>query len=74
MKIVPSKILILLVAIGCSTSAIAGPNGPGNGPPQPGLPPPGLPIDGGVAVLMVAAAIFGIYKIYQFKNHKKTPA
>jgi hypothetical protein len=71
MKIVPNKILILLAVLGTSFSAFAG---PGNGPPQPGLPPPGLPIDNGIIALMMVAVIFGIYKIYQFKLHKKTPA
>jgi hypothetical protein len=73
MKIVPNKILSALVAISCSIPAVAIPNGPGNGPPAPGLPPPGLPIDAGIVVLAAAAVMFGLFKIYQFKLHKKTP-
>jgi hypothetical protein len=67
MKIVPSKILIIMVLI--SVSAFAGPVGP----PPPGIPPPGLPIDSGVLLLFIAAIGYGFYKIYQQKLNKKTP-
>jgi hypothetical protein len=73
MKIVPNKTLYALVAMFSGVSAFAG---PGNqAPPQPGLPPPpGLPIDGSIVMLFVAAIAFGLYKIYQAKLNKKTPA
>jgi hypothetical protein len=67
MKIVPAIILNVIILFG--TSANAAPEGP----PPPGVPPPGLPIDGGVVLLLVAALVYGIYKINQLKLHKKTP-
>ena len=71
MKIVPNRILHVLVAMISGASAFAG---PGSGaPPQPGLPPPGLPIDGGIVILIIIAIAFGFIKIYRFKLNKKTP-
>jgi hypothetical protein len=35
-------------------------------PPQPSPPPPpGLPIDNGLVVLILAALIYGLFKVYQ---------
>jgi hypothetical protein len=66
MKIVPSKILIIIVLL--SVQAFAAP-----GPPPPEVPPPGLPIDGGILFLVVAALGYGLFKINQRKLNKKTP-
>jgi len=45
-------------------------------PPEPrvGGPLPGFPIDGGVYILLGISIIFGLYKLYQYKQHKKMPA
>ena len=71
MKIVPNRILCTLVAVVLNASAFAAPVP--NEPPQPGLPPPGLPIDSGIATLIMAAVLFGLFKIYQLRLNKKTP-
>jgi len=67
MKIMPSKILSLVVLFGAT--AYAGPTGP----PPPGVPPPGLPINGEVWLLFAAALFYGLYKIYKLQVNKKTP-
>jgi hypothetical protein len=67
MKILQSKILIIIVLFG--TTVYAGPSGP----PPPGVPPPGLPIDGTVGLLFGAALLYGMYKIYKLRLNKKTP-
>lgn len=41
-------------------------------PPEPkpaGPPPPGLPIDGGISLLLIAGAVYGVYAI---KKNKKS--
>jgi hypothetical protein len=69
MKIVPIRILSVLVIVFPSFKGFAN-----NGPPPPGIPPPpGLPIDGGVVLLFAAAIIYGLYKIHLSKLNKKTP-
>lgn len=37
-------------------------------------PPPGLSIEGDVFVLLGISILFGLYKLYQYKLHKKMPA
>ncbi|WP_415034748.1 PID-CTERM protein-sorting domain-containing protein [Flavobacterium sp.] len=70
MRIVPNKILSGFAMLTTSI-AFAGPTGP----PPPGVPPPpGLPVDGGIVLLLIAALSYGLYKVYQFKKNKKTPA
>ena len=65
MKIVPAIILNFLLLFGAS--AYAAPEGP----PPPGVPPPpGLPIDGGVLLCLVAAIVYGLYKIKDIKAKK----
>jgi hypothetical protein len=65
MKIVPSKIVLLIVGFLCCNLTFASPE-----PPQPVPPvPPGLPIDNDLLVLVIASLILGFYKIY---THKKT--
>ena len=57
--------LILFVSFFCVTSeATAQPPCP-DGTPQPcGTPkPPGVPIDGGLAILLAAGAVYGIKKL-----------
>ena len=64
MRIVPSKIVLILVGFLCSNLTFAAPNPPSPIPP----PPPGLPIDGSLVVLVIASLIFGLYKIYTIKK------
>ena len=68
MRIVPNKILTVL-AFALTNLTFAR-----NAPPPPRGPgiPPGLPVDNGVLFLFAAAVIFGLYKIYQFKQYKKS--
>ncbi len=68
MKIVPNRIIIILVLLLWSFASHAAPAEP----PQPSFPPPppGLPLDGGVLLLMVVSLAFGLYKIYKL-NIKK---
>lgn len=68
MKLMLDKIFIFFVLIFIDTVVYAGPN-----PPPPQVPPPGTPIDGGISAMIVIAIVFGIYKVYQSKIHKKTP-
>lgn len=65
------KIKFTAAALLVSVVAFAGPVGP---PPPQVPPPPGLPIDSGVMALAVAALVYGLYKVHQFKQNKKTPA
>ncbi|UAB76475.1 hypothetical protein INR78_05655 [Mesoflavibacter sp. SCSIO 43206] len=37
-------------------------------PPPPPVPPPGLPIDSGIVFLIVAALIYGVYKVIKHKQ------
>jgi hypothetical protein len=67
MKIVPNRILALLVLVLTNAIAFAAPN-----PPPPTTPPPpGAPIDSGLFLLVIGAMIIGIYKIYKNQNIKK---
>jgi hypothetical protein len=70
MRIVPNKFLSGLALL-FTSFAFAGPTGP---PPPQVPPPPGLPVDGGIVLLFLAAISYGIYKVYQYKTNKKTPA
>jgi len=70
MRIVPNKILIVLaLAFTNLTFAKYAPPPPQRGPG----PPVGLPIDDGVVFLFMAAIVLGLYKVYQFRQHKKAP-
>ncbi len=44
---------------------------------DPPPPPPSeeevLPIDGGVFILLAISILFGLYKLYQYKQQKKIP-
>ncbi len=37
-------------------------------PPPPLPPPPGLPVDNGIVFLIVAALIYGVYKVIKHKQ------
>ncbi|WP_336127480.1 hypothetical protein [Mesoflavibacter sp. CH_XMU1422-2] len=37
-------------------------------PPPPLPPPPGLPVDNGIMFLIVAALIYGVYKVIKHKQ------
>ncbi len=73
MKIVPNKTILALVAMFLCFLAQASPSNPPP-PPTPPPPPPGLPLDQGLVFLVLAAIIYGIYKIIQNQNSKKSPA
>ena len=36
-------------------------------------PPPGLPVDENIFIIVIIAALFGIYIIYSFRLKTKTP-
>lgn len=72
MKIVRLRLIFLLVLLLPVVGGIAAPPSPP--PPSPGggpPPPPGLPIDSGLAVLMLAALLYGAFEMYRY-NIKKT--
>ena len=68
MKIVPNRVIIILTVFLLPVSSIFA--APGPPPPSTPPPPPGLPLDGGIALLVIASLLFGLYKIYQL-NIKK---
>ncbi|HEX8270923.1 MAG TPA: hypothetical protein VF581_13605 [Flavobacterium sp.] len=70
MKIVPNFLLTLLIVMLATANCFAAPDPP---PPQEIPPiPPGLPIDGNIGFLVVAAIIFGLFKLNQYRNKKAT--
>ncbi|HXB38900.1 MAG TPA: hypothetical protein VNZ49_00065 [Bacteroidia bacterium] len=70
MKIQTKHILFagLLVAVSYMANAGAPPPPPGGGMSPPCWPPPCLPIDGGISLLIGAAAIYGGKKLYDFQK------
>jgi hypothetical protein len=69
MKIVPNRIILILVVFLLSqTSMFADPGPP---PPSTPPPPPGLPLDGGIFLLVILSICYGIYKLNKIKNIKK---
>lgn len=68
MKIVRLRLIFLLVLLLPVVDGIAAPPSP---PPPTPPPPPGLPIDSGLAVLMMAAVLYGAFEMYRY-NIKKT--
>jgi hypothetical protein len=59
MKIVPSKIVLLIVGFLCCNVIIASPQ-----PPQPAPPPPPfIPINHELILLVIASLFLGFYKI-----------
>ena len=69
MKIVPNRIIIILVVFLLQGTAVFA--DPGPPPPSTPPPPPGLPLDGGIFVLALLSICFGIYKLSKIKNIKK---
>jgi hypothetical protein len=64
MRVVPNKIVCLLLAFMCCDFVFAAP-----GPPNPEIPPPpGLPVDGWLPALLIISIILGFYKIYSIKK------
>ena len=64
MRIAPNKIITIILCVFTNAMLFAAPN-----PPQPIPPsPPGDPIDGGLLFLVIAATLFGFYKIYKSKK------
>ena len=69
MKFVPNCILILLAIM---LPFFDGNAAPGNPPPPSPDPPPSVPIDSGIVLILVAAIIYGIFKLYEFNKNKET--
>ena len=70
MKIVPNRLVIILVVFllqGTALFAETGPPPPQSTPP----PPPGLPLDDGIFILVFLSICFGIYKLNKIINIKK---
>jgi len=64
MRVVPNKIVCLLLAFMCCDLVLAAP-----GPPNPEIPPPpGLPVDGWLFAMFIISAVFAFYKIYTIKK------
>jgi hypothetical protein len=64
MKIVPNKIIVLIIGLLSVNFTFAAPDPPAPIPP----PPPGLPIDGGLMVFFLVSLTFAFYKIYTIKK------
>ena len=64
MKIVPNKIIVLIVGLLSVNFTFAAPDPPAPIPP----PPPGLPVDGWLPALIIISLILGFYKIYSIKK------
>ncbi|WP_452225394.1 PID-CTERM protein-sorting domain-containing protein [Lacinutrix chionoecetis] len=56
-----ASILFILISFVCSAQEFPP-------PPQPPTGPVGLPIDGGLIILLVVGAVFGVYKMLRFKK------
>ena len=69
MKIVPNRVIIILVVFLLQGTVVFA--DPGPPPPSTPPPPPGLPLDGGIYVLVLLSICFGIYKLNKIKNIKK---
>jgi hypothetical protein len=68
MKHVPQLLYSILLSLIYGVSIA----GPGDGPPPPGVPPPpGFPLDGNIIILTLAALVFGIYSVQNFRVKKK---
>ena len=52
--------ILTLIAVLFLSFGMFGQNVP---PPVPPPPPPGLPIDGGVILLSIIAAVYGVFKL-----------
>ena len=72
MKIIISKLLIIMTYLLGIFNTFAAPNPPPpNGKKPP--PPPGLPIDDSLFLLLIIAVLFGVYTIYKCQIKTKTP-
>jgi len=72
MKIIINKLFIIMVYLLGISNAFSAPHPPPpNGKKPP--PPPGLPIDDNLFILLILAALFGIYIIYKYQQKAKTP-
>ena len=69
MKIVPNRVIIILVVFLLQGTVVFA--DPGPPPPSTPPPPPGLPLDGGIYILVLLSICFGIYKLNKIKNIKK---
>lgn len=65
MKVVPNKILVIIVGLLASNLIFAAPEPP---QPAPPIPPPGLPIDGNLFVLVVVLLVYAFYKLLNYKK------
>ena len=64
MKVVPNKILVIIVGLLASNLTFAAPNPPEPVPP----PPPGLSIDDKLSVMVVLLIIYAFYKLRNIKK------
>lgn len=64
MKIDPSKVILITLAILCGNLTFAAPNPPAPIPP----PPPGLPVDEGLVFLALSSVAYVLYKLSQYKK------
>ncbi|WP_300565161.1 PID-CTERM protein-sorting domain-containing protein [Flavobacterium sp.] len=69
MNIAPKNIKLSLLVILTTLSTYAQQDPPP--PPQPDIVPPGLPIDGSVALLFLAAILYGVYSLRKFNLQSK---
>ena len=69
MKIVPNRIILILVVFFLSQTNVFADSGPP--PPSTPPPPPGLPLDGSVFLLALISVCYGIYKLNKIINIKK---
>ncbi len=67
------KSYFVIIALICFSATAFAEKGPPAPTPQGAPGPPGFPIDNNIYILVSFATAFGLYKVYQFKKHKKTP-
>ncbi len=68
MKVVPNKILVIIVGLLASNLTFAAPNPPEPVPPDNVPPPPGLDINANLVVLFIVVTIYAFYKLRNIKK------
>ena len=64
MKIDPTKVILITLAILCGPMTFAAPNPPAPIPPGP----PGLPVDEGLVFLALSSMVYVGYKLTRYKK------